>query len=331
MYRVGILGCGSMGSTHAGVYRALSDRVKVVAVADVRPDKGGALAADLGAAVYGEAMELLEAEELDFVDICLPTYLHAKYTVAAVERGFHVLVEKPVALTVDEAREMIAAEERTGKLVQVGQVIRFWDEYVYLKKLAEAGTYGRIVSGHFSRLSPRPSWSYENWLHDPAKSGGMAIDFQIHDADFIRALMGEPLDVRASGCYEESGAAEYMMTDYFYENAVITAEGAWNYPASFPFSATYRVKFARATVVYDDKGVTVYEQDGNILHPAITPATTAENEAESNVKTLGGYANEILYFLRRIEDPTLPNLASLAEAAKSLALCRKALAEMQSQ
>ncbi len=161
MYRVGILGYGSMGHTHAGVYHAISERVKIVAVADIRKDHATELAADFGAAVYGDAAELLAAAEVDFV------------------------------------------------------------------------------------------WH----------------------------LMGEPLAVHASGSYDEEGTCEYIMTDFLYKNAILTAE----------------------------------------------------NKVESNIKSLGGYANEILYLLRRIEDPSLPNPASLAEGRESLSLCRRSLSEMKTK
>lgn len=320
MKKVAILGCGFMGGTHAGVYEALSDRVQVVAVADVRREKAEELAAKFGAKVYGEAMELLENASADYIDICLPTYLHCRYAVAALKKGFHVFVEKPLCLTREETDLLLKTQKETGRLAQVGQVIRFWDEYVYLKGIKDSGIYGKVIGGRFSRLSPRPTWAWDGWLHDAERSGGMALDFHIHDADFIRYLMGDPQQVRSSVSYEAGKAAEYIMTDYVYGNTLLTAEGCWDFPADFPFSATYWVKFEKATVVYNEKGVTVYEQGGKAFTPEMKTQFNGENTADGNIASLGGYYNEIKYFLSRLDDPTLPDIASLEEGAASLSM-----------
>lgn len=125
MLKVGLIGCGFMGTMHANCYKNI-EGVELVAVADIRPEKASQLAE--GAKIYGDGKELIENADVDIIDICLPTYLHAEYALLAMDKVKYVFVEKPVTLTVEESETLKAKQKETGAFVQVGQVIRFWDE-----------------------------------------------------------------------------------------------------------------------------------------------------------------------------------------------------------
>ena len=142
MIKVGLIGCGFMGGMHAACYAALAELgVKVVAVADVRPDYAQKLAGE-DTAIYATGMELIANADVDVVDICLPTHLHTAHAVAAMKAGKHVFVEKPVCFNDDEMDLLLNTEKETGVKVQVGQVIRQWTEYVWLKQTVDSGIYG---------------------------------------------------------------------------------------------------------------------------------------------------------------------------------------------
>lgn len=126
------------------------------------------------------------------IDICLPTFLHAPYALKAMEKVNYLFIEKPVALTAAEGEALTAQSEKTGCKVQVGQVIRFWDEYVELRKIIESNVYGPVVNANFRRISPRPAWGWKDWLLDANLSGGAAQDLHIHDVDYVLSLFGEP-------------------------------------------------------------------------------------------------------------------------------------------
>ncbi len=329
MFKVGLIGCGFMGTMHANCYKALSDKVQVVAVSDLRKEKAEELAALSGATIYSDGADLIENADVDFVDICLPTYLHEKYAVMAMRKGFNVFVEKPLCRSNEEAQNLLKVQAETGKIVQVGQVIRFWDEYVWLKNVKEAGTYGKVVSGAFKRLSPRPEWAWEGWLHQPEKSGGMALDLHIHDIDYVRYLMGEPKRIQTVGLEEKPGLTEYMLTSYIYDDAVVSAEGSWNYPADFQFTAAYWVKFEKATVVFDGAKIVVYPVEGGSFTPELEKVDIG-TAGSGNISDLGGYYNELKYFVEMLENPAMPNIAPLSEGARSVELAlegiKKALA-----
>ena len=129
MLKVGLIGCGFMGTMHANCYKNIKD-VEIVALADLRKEKAEELAAGTNAVIYGDGKDLIENAELDIIDICLPTYLHCEYALLAMEKCKYVFVEKPVALKKDEGKKLLKKQAQTGCNVQIGQVIRFWDEYV---------------------------------------------------------------------------------------------------------------------------------------------------------------------------------------------------------
>ena len=320
MKKVGLIGCGFMGGCHANCYTSLTDKVKVVAVADVRADFAKEIADKFGAEIYSDAAQLIEKADVDYVDICLPTHLHEKYAVMAMKKGLDVFCEKPVCRTKEEAENLLKVQKETGRTVQVGQVIRFWNEYVYLKNVKEAGTYGKVVGANFRRVSPRPAWAWENWLHTASQSGGMALDFHIHDIDFVRYLLGEPKKITASGVPEEGGLSDYIHTTYHYDDMVATAEGCWNYPKDFPFSMSFTVKFEKATIELDTKGAfTVYPVDGEKFSPDLGEISV-DPSAKGNISSLGGYHTELAYFLDMLDNPEMKNIASLEEGTRSVVL-----------
>lgn len=325
MLKVGIIGCGFMGTMHANCYKNL-DGVTLTAVADIRPEKAEQLAD--GAQIFGDGKDLINNADVDIIDICLPTYLHAEYALLAMDKVKYVFVEKPVALTVEESEKLMAKQNETGAYVQVGQVIRFWDEYVWLKKVIDEGKYGKLTSATFKRMSPRPTWGWENWLHVPEKSGGMALDLHVHDIDYIRYILGEPKKIQVVGNEHADGLNEYIMSTYIYDdNVIATAEGAWNFPENFRFSMSFCVRFEKATVCHDS-GIgefVVYLENGEKEVPVIEKQFEG-SAGSGNISSLGGYYNELRYFTDLIADPTLPQIASVTEGARSVELALDGIA-----
>lgn len=157
MIRVGLIGCGFMGGMHAACYAALAELgVKVTAIADDRPEFLAQMKEQTDAQTYESGMALIEQADVDVVDICLPTYLHTAHACAAMEKGRDVFCEKPVCLTEEDMQALLETKKRTGCKVMVGQAIRLWDEYAWLKKTVDAGTYGRVLSGVFQRVFVAP-------------------------------------------------------------------------------------------------------------------------------------------------------------------------------
>lgn len=319
MLKVGLIGCGFMGGMHSACYKEIGG-VEIVAVADVRPEKADEIAKIHNAKVFATGMDLIANADVDVVDICLPTYLHTEHAVAAMKAGKNVFVEKPVCLNKGEGELLLKTEKETGAKVQVGQVIRLWDEYVWLKGVADSGEYGKIQSAVFKRLSNVPTWAWEGWLHDASKSGSVALDMHIHDVDFMRYLMGEPKDFNSSVVRNEKGCIEQIFTTFRYDDAAVTVEACWDYPQDFPFQGAFRVKFEKATAVLDGNGLTVYFKDGGQTKPEIKPSFEASNDIGGNVSSLGGYYNELKYFVDKLNAGEELTVAPLSEGIKSAEL-----------
>lgn len=325
MIKVGLIGTGFMGGTHAACYEALlgGGDFKVTAIADLDTEKARGYAGKFGADVYSTGMELIEKADVTMVDICLPTYLHTEHALKAMEKGFDVFIEKPVCLSEAEAAKLIEMKRKTGVKVAVGHCIRFWDEYVYLKKLVDEKVYGKLIHGVFKRISPRPTWGWEQWLLDEKKSGLAALDLHIHDVDYVRYLMGVPIDIKSEIPCVNQGR-EHIYTLYRYKDAVVSIEGGWDYPSGFPFEMEYRVRFEKATVTYSsarNPSLLVYGEDGAVHEPAIEKAFTSRSEGlGGNISTLGGYYNEIRYFIDCLKQGVEPEIAPLEEGIESFRL-----------
>jgi predicted dehydrogenase len=329
MLKIGLVGAGFMGGMHAACYGAMSKKgVVIAAVADLEKGKSAAVSDKTGAEIYKTGEELIEKAEVDIIDICLPTYMHTEHAVKAMEKGRAVFIEKPVCLTAEEGIKLLKTQEKTGAAVMVGQCLRSWPEYVWLKDAADDKRYGDIVSAVLTRISPKPGWAWRNWLHKPECSGTMAMDLHIHDADFIRYLLGEPDKITAIAVRDASGVIQQIFSTYAFSgtSAVASAEGAWDYPPQFPFSMAYRVKFETATAVFDSSAspsLVIYPNEGGKTAPDLDKGFEGTGDAGGNISSLGGYFNELDYFTDRIMagEPILT--APLSEGVKSLELVIK--------
>ena len=318
MLKIGLVGCGYMGGMHLNCYAAI-EGVRVTAVADVRPEFLKKAAAQAGAEAYTDAAGLIENADVDMIDICLPTFLHTEYALRAMEKGRHVFIEKPVCLTNGDADLLLKKQAETGVFVQVGQVIRFWDEYKYLKNIVDQKVYGRVTGARFLRHSPSPDWGWDNWLHDPARSGGAGMDLHIHDSDYMLYLFGEPVSsVSRKNVLGEQNS--YVVTLADYGDFSVIVEGGWAFPVNYPFEMAYTVSFERATVTFSSVyGLHVYPAEGQAFEPQIErQKRVSSSDQGGNIASLGGYYNELLYFIRCIQENAVPSVATLEQAARSV-------------
>ena len=315
MLKVGLIGCGFMGAMHANCYKSL-EGVEIAAVADLRLEKSAEIANGTNAKIFADGKDLIKYADVDIIDICLPTYLHAEYALLAMDKVKYLFIEKPVALTVEESDILIKKQQKTGCNVQVGQVIRFWDEYVELRKIADSGKYGKVVNANFRRISPSPDWGWENWLHNTDLSGGAAEDLHIHDIDFVLSMLGEPEKLYSikQKLGEKNG---YVNTLMEYKDSVVTVEGTWDLPGTHPFEASFRVVFEDAVVENSGGKFMLYTKD-EATEIKIEKMDIGTANAGGNISDLGGYYNELKVFTDCAKNKNDIAEASLTSAAASL-------------
>lgn len=316
MLNVGIIGCGFMGTMHANCYKNL-EGVRLAAVADLCAEKAQALAEGTDARIFSDGKDLIAQADLDIIDICLPTYLHAEFALLAMDQVKYLFIEKPVILTVAESEMLLQKQKETGCQVQVGQVIRFWDEYVALRKIVKNEEYGKVVNANFRRISPTPGWGWQDWLRTPTLSGGAAQDLHIHDIDYVLSLFGEPNKVfSAKNSLGEKNS--YVNTLMVYDTHPVTVEGTWYLPESHPFQATFRVVFEKAVVENDGGKFMLYTDKGAEEISIPKKEIRTAGGTQGNISDLGGYFNELYYFTQRAAQGAPIEEASLATAAASL-------------
>ena len=253
---------------------------------------------------------MLANEQIDLIDICLPTPLHAEYAIKMLERGYHVQSEKPMSLTEEECRKMIEARDRSGKQLMIGQCLRFYRQYEFLKACIEDGRYGKVTSAHFERLSGPPRWGWNNWYMKPELSGGVIYDLHIHDCDMIRWLFGEPKAFSAVAA-KNFVKHDTVFVQYYYDELPVAAVAEWSLKGT-KFHAGYRVGFEKASVIFDANGVTVYsKEDGSAEKIEMAP--------------YGGIEAEIEYFVDCLEKGIAPEKNMPESSARTVAIANKLL------
>lgn len=290
--RVGLVGCGFMGRMHGNVY-SLMEQAELVAVCDYRDEKLAMYGEDFQVPQFKDLEQMIDDQGLDVVDICLPTHLHKDFTVRSARKGMHVFCEKPMALNLAEADEMIRECEAAGVQLFIGHCIRFWPEYAFLKQMAESGEYGDLLSVNLTRYGEFPSWSSSNWLADEALSGGGVLDMHIHDTDFALYLLGTPDEMISFGNIDERGPGHAFTTMRF-GKAVAHLEGGWNLPTRTPFKMAFRAIFERGAAIMDGGPLTVYRPG---QEPWIPEFPKMEAAGGGNISDLGGYYHETKYFI----------------------------------
>ena len=329
MIKVAILGMGGMGWFHTSKLLQLSN-VQLVAIADVEPDRlnakrgvtinigGGEKEVDLsGVARFGDASQLIRQTDADIVDICLPSYLHAPYAVEALQAGKHVLCEKPMALTVEEAGRMVDAARAANRTLMIAQCIRFWPEYRFLRDCVRDGRFGKLLSLNVFRLGGRPIWSWQNWFLDPARSGGPVIDLHIHDVDFVHYLLGLPNMLCATARKSDAtGTYDVIHTLFNYANGPqVHIHAGWSM-AQTPFLAGYDAWFERGFIRLDPR-----------LDPApmVYSDLTKTNGVPADYVKGDAYYNEIAYFVDCVANGKPPAECPPESARDSLMLAKKAI------
>ncbi len=199
--RVGVIGLGWAGREHSKGYKACPD-ADLVAVCDMNTDLANQTANDLGVPeVYSDPKEMFKKAGLDAVSVCLPNYLHAPMTLAALAAGKHVLCEKPPALNDREARKMADAAKKAKRILMYALVRRFQAPTKLVKDYIEKGEFGEIYYARavYHRRRGIPIGA-KGWFVDKSRSGGGAlIDIGVHALDCAWWLMGCPKPVSVSG------------------------------------------------------------------------------------------------------------------------------------
>ena len=222
--KVGVIGTGYRSWAHINIIRKNIPDIQIVALADVTPDRldrGATLAGPDAARFHDYKKMLAEQKDLDAVLVTVPNFLHAEVTIAALNRGLNVLCEKPMALSIDDANRMIAAAQKAGKILQVGQQMRYTPIYEKMAELVHGGQIGAIefASGHLYRGDWNPqSWRYPDpktgqptiWRFLTHTTGSSLMEDGIHELDVLHWMIGSRVSrVYATGAQTNAQLGQY--------------------------------------------------------------------------------------------------------------------------
>lgn len=278
MLRIGVIGLGAIGKNHARVYSELSE-VELVGVADVDYILAQSLAEKYHTSLFSDYKELLK-QRLDAVSIAVPTSLHREVAVEATQAGVNVLVEKPIADTIEAAEEIIIAAERNNVKLMVGHIERFNPVIPVLKKEIENSEISLI---EITRIGPFPP---------RVKDVGVIIDLASHDIDLIRYLTGSEfkkvysLTSRNVAPYEDVAILLFEMANGILARVTVN----WLTPFKVrEINVASKKKFIRVSLI--DQKVTEYmkykENDSYVVKEVNVPyGESLKRELQAFIKCL---------------------------------------------
>jgi predicted dehydrogenase len=320
MTGIGIIGQGYMGRTHAEAWTNLGfgDKIRYINAPGERSWTDIAPAAQL----VTELDEVLLDPEIDRISICTPTSTHADIAIRALRAGKHVLLEKPIALSLEDARAIQDAAQSTDRVLMVAQVVRFFAGYVSLLAVHRSGRLGDVLSVRATRALPTPTWA--TWWPDEAQSGGVPVDFSIHDYDQANLFLGRPTYVRATRSathgplettieYADGGIAQVLSYPYLPEGSAFTCSLEL---VGTEGQASYRMASAAPTAPGDGLSQLIISTTDGIQQLSVDDNQPYEREVE--------YFNECI---ANGTDPDRSDIASAIEALKVSLATRQSLAD----
>ncbi|WP_337017374.1 Gfo/Idh/MocA family oxidoreductase [Oceanobacillus massiliensis] len=296
MKNIGLVGMGLIGKTHLEAYHSIPT-AKVTAICS-RKEWKNELAPFFDGSFVTQYEALLSRDDIDIVDICVPTFLHEEYITKAAKAGKHIICEKPLTLTEEAAERIIHVTEECGVRLFVAHVLRFWPEYQTIKAYSEIDKLSNMETVHIGRLGQLPAWS--EWFQHPEKSGGALFDLHIHDIDFVYYLLGEVERVYAVGHQNQYGAWDHILTTLtFKDGAKAFVEGSQRMPNGYPFTMSLRAQTSKNALDFQLKaGENIEHIDGSQM---IFYESGQEPEIV-DVEQADAFQNELAYFVDCIEN-----------------------------
>jgi len=230
--KVAILGNGFIASIHVESYQRFVHDAEVVAVYARDPAKARAFADQHGiAGAYSDVDTLLAECECDIIDICLPNYLHHDACLKAARAGKHIIIEKPLALTLEQADEMIAVCKQHGRKLMYAEELCFAPKYERVKALVEAGAFGKL---HMIKQAEKHSGPHSAWFYQPdCAGGGVMMDMGCHGLAWMRWILGGNPKIKSvystmQTVMHDTPAEDHCITIVEFENGVTgVCENSW--------------------------------------------------------------------------------------------------------
>lgn len=315
--RMGFMGAGGMGAGLATTTAEL-DSCRVMCVQDPILQQAQTLAERTDAEYCAHSDELLGRCDIDAVVVAAPNHLHKDLTVAAAHAGKHVFCEKPMALNVADAKQMIAACQQTGVKLMIGQVLRYISPFAWIKDFIDAGHLGEPFAMQTTRIGGHWGGGHlQNWRLRRESCGGPLFEYSAHEIDYMRQILGEACSVYAhlgnftypEVDYEDLG---YVMINFEDDKVGCLLAGH----ASFMGTYDGKIFCTEGTLFFGRPDGLSYQRAGDEEPTTVTGEETAEGYEPGVSRELREFAEAVL----NDTEPTIPGEEGLrniqvAEAA----------------
>lgn len=310
----GIVGLGGISGAHVDGLLKATEHARLVAVCDLDRERAARVAAEVGARLYVDYVDLLNDPEVDAVDLPLPHNLHFRVAKHALEAGKHVIVEKPMAPTVAECAALIELAADRGLKLSVSENTRFVLAYLEVERLLRSGALGqpRLIRTLISGTEVRRLADPANWKgREAGATGGAIFDAGPHSFYLLKWLLGEVKNVRAI-------ARRLVAASQVEDNAVVAGVLKCGAVFTSEFTFTAEIPWGERLEIYGSEGSVIVDQ---LLNP---PAVHFRGATDSAGQPLA----KVLYMPDRVEhDPEGWKFRSISDgiSAFAAAVCRDEL------
>jgi predicted dehydrogenase len=307
MIRIAIIGTGGISDSHILGYLQFPEKCRIVALCDIYPAKAEQKARKYGlnAKIYNDHRALLNDADFDLASICTPPYVHAEITINVLNAGKHVLLEKPMATSLQECDQMLQAQQVSGKLLSIIAQNRFKTPNWNLKKIVDTGVIGKIVHAQIDSFWWRGQNYYDLWWRGTweKEGGGCTLNHAVHQVDLFQWMVGMPIQVQAvlaNLAHDNSEVEDFSTTVLRYANGAIGQINASLVHHGEP--QQFVIQGERATIAAPWKVIASKDKGNGFPEP--NPALVAEIEAmHSHLPALKyeGHTGQIANVLATLE------------------------------
>lgn len=313
----GVIGVGNMGRHHARNYSEII-ATDLVAVSDIDPKVGKEIAERFKCKFYADYREMLKKEKIDLITIAAPTKLHKKVALDCIAKGIHILIEKPIAATVAEAKEIVQKAKQKGIKFTVGHIERFNPAVLKLKEMVDKGDLGELVMISTFRLGPAPT---------QIRDANVVIDIGVHDIDIMNWFFGKlPEKITAAGGSALLHAREDHVEAFLHYGAgtgLLVAN--WITPLKVrKLTVSSKKAYVELNYItqelnfYETKVMPIYDDFGDFL----IKFGESQGKKTIPVKNIEPLKAEILAFVKAIKENSRP-MVTAREAIEALDIAHK--------
>ncbi|MCJ8008264.1 Gfo/Idh/MocA family protein [Lederbergia wuyishanensis] len=288
--KIAVVGSGKLGQRHLSAWSKI-EGIEIVGVIARNQERLEKVASEYGTKAFNSIDELVANTEVDVFDICTPTHTHAALVMEAANQKKHIICEKPLALTSEEAEDIIKVCAENNVQLLVAQTLRFFPEYVNAREQVKNGAIGKPGVMRLSRGVPYPA--KDSWYTDESKSGGLFMDLGVHDLDWVLWTFGDVERVMAKRVQRsglEYGFINLKMTD----GTIAHVELSW---AETKFKASFELT--------GDKGMITYDHDDS--NPLVVQFRSDENaQIPRSIMEKDPYQRQLEHFVQCISGEAQP-------------------------